>query len=144
MEQREHYVYMLRSSINPNRTYIGYTVDLKRRLRQHNREIKGGAKYTSVAGPYEMVCYVSGFKDYRSALQFEWRCHHPSGNPRRRKSRFDKFKGVERRCKILQYVLGLDKWTRSAEDCKRVPLVVNWLDSELKIRCCKPHTQKRI
>ena len=33
------YCYFLRSE---NRTYNGYTVDLKRRLRQHNGELKGG------------------------------------------------------------------------------------------------------
>ena len=30
-----------------NKTYLGITNNLKRRLRQHNCEIKGGAKYTS-------------------------------------------------------------------------------------------------
>jgi hypothetical protein len=33
------YCYFLRSQ---NRTYNGYTVDLERRLRQHNGELKGG------------------------------------------------------------------------------------------------------
>ena len=38
------YVYLLLSS--DNATYIGATVDLDRRLRQHNKEIKGGAHAT--------------------------------------------------------------------------------------------------
>ena len=39
------FVYMLESS--DGATYIGATVDLNRRLRQHNGEIKGGAKRTT-------------------------------------------------------------------------------------------------
>lgn len=139
---KRHYVYILQSITNPNRTYVGYTVNPSHRLRQHNKEIKGGAKYTSVGGPYEMICCVSGFADQRSALQFEWRCHHPSGKPRRKCSRFNKFKGVERRCKILQYVLGLDRWTYGADGCKSHPLVVHWLSPNLQIRCANPHTQE--
>jgi len=53
-----HYCYFLRSQ---NLTYNGYTVDLKRRLRQHNREIKGGAKYTSrkkVVSPWRYDCNI--------------------------------------------------------------------------------------
>ena len=40
-----YFVYIL-SEIGGNRTYIGYTVNLQRRLRQHNGEIVGGAKAT--------------------------------------------------------------------------------------------------
>ena len=32
------------------RTYIGVTTNLTRRLRQHNKEIRGGAKYTRMVG----------------------------------------------------------------------------------------------
>lgn len=35
--------------------YTGITTDLKRRTRQHNGELKGGAKYTSVRRPVVMV-----------------------------------------------------------------------------------------
>ena len=38
-------VYLLKNTDN-NRTYLGITNNLKRRIRQHNNEIKGGAKYT--------------------------------------------------------------------------------------------------
>ena len=40
------YVYLLVST-NGN-TYVGATVDLTRRLRQHNKEIKGGAHATGI------------------------------------------------------------------------------------------------
>ena len=59
-----------------NLTYIGATVDPQRRLRQHNKEISGGAKYTTSKvtdhQKWSMHCYVEGFPDERCALQFEW------------------------------------------------------------------------
>jgi putative endonuclease len=42
----EYNLYLLKHSVH-NKTYLGITNNLKRRLRQHNCEIKGGAKYTS-------------------------------------------------------------------------------------------------
>ena len=42
----DYYVYLLINNVH-NRTYLGITNNLKRRIRQHNCEIKGGAKYTS-------------------------------------------------------------------------------------------------
>ena len=63
--------------INGNRTYIGYTIDLKRRLRQHNGIIKGGAKYTSGRN-WEFIfhCEVT---DKISGLQIEWRFKRRKG-----------------------------------------------------------------
>ena len=39
-------LYLLENSFN-NKTYLGVTNNIDRRIRQHNCEIKGGAKYTS-------------------------------------------------------------------------------------------------
>ena len=36
-----YYVYLLQSLENKDRTYIGYTADLKRRLKEHNSKHKG-------------------------------------------------------------------------------------------------------
>jgi len=63
------YVYLLQSG---NKTYIGATVNLERRLRQHNRELKGGAKYTS-QGKWTRIGHVSGFPTWKEALKFEWK-----------------------------------------------------------------------
>ena len=64
-------VYLLLS--NTGLTYVGATVDLDHRLRQHNGEIKGGAKATSVCpGGWIRVAHVEGFADAAAALQFEW------------------------------------------------------------------------
>jgi structure-specific endonuclease subunit SLX1 len=69
------FVYLLLSS--DNSTYVGATVDLNRRLRQHNKEIKGGAVATGVkvekGEAWIRVAHVECFPDWQSALQFEWR-----------------------------------------------------------------------
>ena len=74
------YVYLLVSTNNA--TYIGATVDLDHRLRQHNKEIKGGAHATSMkvakGETWHRACHVSEFPDWSSALQFEWRWKHLS------------------------------------------------------------------
>tara|TARA_B100001057_G_scaffold498392_1_gene605226 strand:+ start:173 stop:577 length:405 start_codon:yes stop_codon:yes gene_type:complete len=68
------YVYLLEST--DNSTYIGATVDLDHRLRQHNKEIKGGAVATSKkvtqGQTWTRVCHVKNFPTWKAALQFEW------------------------------------------------------------------------
>ena len=107
----EHCCYILANKEN-NRTYNGYTNNLKRRLRQHNQEIKGGAKYTKLSGnkTWFIIAYVTGFPDMRNALQCEWRIKHPD-NKRRRGS---KYLGAEGRIKGLNEVLKLNKWTENS------------------------------
>ena len=73
---KSFFVYMLESSVS-RATYVGATVDVNHRLRQHNGELAGGAHATTMrvkAGEtWRRVCYVSGFPDWPAALQFEWR-----------------------------------------------------------------------
>ena len=58
-------------------TYVGVSPDPTRRLRQHNGEICGGAKYTTSKGAgWKHVCTVSGFRTKIEALQFEWAVKH--------------------------------------------------------------------
>ena len=72
---RPQFVYLLVSTSGA--TYVGATIDLDHRLRQHNKEIKGGAHATSAkvarGEVWRRHCYVSGFPTWKSALQFEWR-----------------------------------------------------------------------
>ena len=69
------YVYLLQSS--SKKTYIGATVDVQKRLRKHNKVVKGGARYTGKwvdrGDKWECICYVSGFPTWIDALQFEWK-----------------------------------------------------------------------
>ena len=68
------FVYLLECT--DKSTYVGATVDLEHRLRQHNKEISGGAHATSIkviqGNAWERVCHIIGFPDWKSALQFEW------------------------------------------------------------------------
>ncbi len=61
------YVYLLKSINFPDQIYIGFTQDLKARLRAHNA---GESKHTSKYTPWELQCYVA-FKDRRKAQEFE-------------------------------------------------------------------------
>ncbi|KAL6595603.1 hypothetical protein ACP70R_047943 [Stipagrostis hirtigluma subsp. patula] len=59
-------VYLIASSRIP-RTYVGVTTDFPRRcafiysLRQHNGELKGGAKCSCAGRPWNLACLVEGF-----------------------------------------------------------------------------------
>jgi len=69
------FVYLLESTRGT--TYVGATVNLNRRLRQHNCDIKGGAKITGRAVAkgfkWRRVCYATGFTTWKCALQFDWK-----------------------------------------------------------------------
>ena len=51
-------------------TYIGYTNNLTRRVRQHNGEIKGGAKSTH--GKKWQVVKILGPYSRKKAMSVEW------------------------------------------------------------------------
>jgi structure-specific endonuclease subunit SLX1 len=105
------YVYLLVST-NGN-TYVGATVDLERRLRQHNKEIKGGAHATgmkvSQGETWTRAAHVSGFPDWQAALQFEWRWKQLS-----RKLPL-KMQPLERRITALKQLLALERPTSKAK-----------------------------
>jgi structure-specific endonuclease subunit SLX1 len=105
------YVYLLIST-NGN-TYVGATVDLERRLRQHNKEIKGGAHATGVKVAqgeiWTRAAYVSGFPDWQATLQFEWRWKQIS-----RKYPI-KMNPLERRMMALKDLLRLERPTCKAK-----------------------------
>jgi structure-specific endonuclease subunit SLX1 len=106
------FVYLLCSTNGS--TYVGATVNLDRRLRQHNKEIKGGAFATSIkvnkGEEWKRACYVSGFPDWQAALQFEWRWKYIS-----RKIKGKEYKPLERRMIALKELLELDRPTSKAK-----------------------------
>lgn len=56
------------------KSYTGQTNKFERRIRQHNGEISGGARYTSrseTKGKWSPLFQVCGFQTIRSVLQFE-------------------------------------------------------------------------
>lgn len=74
--QQQFYVYLLESSCK-HATYVGATTDPDRRLRQHNKELAGGAVATGTrvarGEHWTRVCHIAGFPTWNAALQFEWR-----------------------------------------------------------------------
>lgn len=106
---KKWYCYILKTQNSEynNYTYNGSTNDPIRRLRQHNGEIKGGAKATKGKGPWEIYFLMTGFKSHNEALSCEWRIKHPTGARLRPK----KYCGQEGRIKGLNEILHLDKWT---------------------------------
>jgi len=106
-----YYVYLLLCSNNA--TYVGATVDLTRRLRQHNKEIEGGAIATTSkvnrGETWIRACHVEGFPDWKAALQFEWRWKQIS-----RQISDKKLKPLEKRMKALKTLLALERPTTKA------------------------------
>jgi structure-specific endonuclease subunit SLX1 len=105
------FVYLLVSSSGA--TYVGATVDLDRRLRQHNKEITGGAHATGAKVAqgeiWVRAAHVSGFPDWQATLQFEWRWKHIS------RKYPAKMYPLERRLKALKELLSLERPTSKAK-----------------------------
>lgn len=105
-----YYVYLLLS--DSGATYVGATVNLDKRLRQHNKEIKGGAHATGIkvekGESWVRAAHVAGFPDWPAALQFEWRWKQLS-----RKLPLSLLP-LERRMKALTQLLALEKPTTRA------------------------------
>ena len=117
------YVYLIQSS--KNATYVGATVDLERRLRQHNKEIKGGAHATGAkvlkGETWTRALHIEGFPDWRAALQFEWRLKQLS------RKLPQQMYPLERRITALKMLLELDRPTSKSipySEWENKPMVI--------------------
>jgi structure-specific endonuclease subunit SLX1 len=99
-------VYLLQE-VGGSRTYIGATLDVDRRLQQHNGLQSGGAKATR-GRQWSRICHIKGFPEEKAALQFEWSWKYTT------KKQVGSY--FERRVKALFVLLGCDQPTSKATD----------------------------
>ena len=100
-------------------TYAGVSPDPVKRLRKHNGEIAGGAKYTlsKENGGWQHVCLVHGFQSKIQALQFEWASKHvPPRNAG----------GLQNRIKKLYILFNKSHWTSKSPEASFIPLCIEW------------------
>ena len=96
-------VYILKSE---NYSYIGMTNDFFRRWKQHNRILKGGARYTSKREYWTPVCIIDGFKTKCEAMQCEWK--------------LKRVRGLRNRIlNLVNIIKNEEKWTKNS------PLIKN-------------------
>ena len=125
---KQYFVYLLESTNHT--TYIGATVDLDHRLRQHNGEIKGGAVATTrkvnKGETWKRVCHIEGFPTWSECLKFEWAWKFYS----RKLSK--KLFPLDRRKKALEKLLSLEKPTSKAIPYNEweTPIKVVWENEE--------------
>ncbi|MCD7454830.1 hypothetical protein HAX54_026201 [Datura stramonium] len=80
-------VYLILSTNPPIKTYVGVTTNFSRRLKQHNGELKGGAKASRSGRPWICACLIRGFKGRSEACAFESKWKEISRKlPRKRKT----------------------------------------------------------
>ena len=119
---------------NTLKTYVGATTDPDRRLRQHNKEISGGAKATGISVSkgltWQRACYITGIPEWRSALQIEWRWKQLG------RTQYKHIRNpIHRRLYSLKKLLLLDKPTEKAipyEAYPSGPPEIIWDSDELK------------
>ena len=98
-------MYLVYIIVSDNRSYIGMTNDFFRRWKQHNKIIKGGAKYTSKYENWTPICIVDGFKTKSEAMQCEWK--------------LKRARGINNRINYLVDIIkNKDKWTKNSPEIK--------------------------
>ena len=112
-------VYVLQSD---NCSYVGMTNDFLRRFRQHNKEIKGGAKCTSRRDDWYPICIIDGFPTMVEAMQCEWSLKHYLKK---------KFKGPKGRIQRLSALLERGIWTSKSPQLQDQDLTI-YIDDEYK------------
>jgi structure-specific endonuclease subunit SLX1 len=106
---------------NRGYTYVGVSNNAAKRLRAHNGEIKGGAKYTTSKGSgWKHICIISGFPTKIESMQFEWALKHvPPRNAG----------GIVNRIKKLFVLCNKEQWTSNSPLAETMPLTIEWINS---------------
>lgn len=106
-------------------TYIGFTVNPRRRIRQHNGELRSGAWRTKSKRPWEMILCIYGFPTNVTALQFEWAWQHPRESlaVREAAASLKSVSGIVGKIKLVYMMLTLPPW-------ERLKLTVNFFSTK--------------
>lgn len=98
-------VYIIKSATGCQ-TYVGMTNNFARRIRQHNGDLQGGARYTHRANDWYPICIIDGFETKVEALQAEWSVKRRS-----------KKRGVYGRFDRLNHIIqNQTKWTSKSPE----------------------------
>ena len=109
---------------NEKYTYVGVSNNVEKRLRAHNGEIKGGAKYTTSKGcGWKHICIIRGFPTKIESLQFEWALKNVPPK---------KAGGIKNRIKKLEILLNKERWTSKAPLSETMPLTIEWKDEQYR------------
>jgi predicted GIY-YIG superfamily endonuclease len=112
-------------------TYVGVTNNFPRRLRQHNGELKGGAKYTTNnSSAWRPFLLIKGFPGRQTALQHEYRLHGRVSLPRKQVNPFGKT-SRGRRLGQIQRALTLPQFTSKAIPTNELKLKLHWQKKSL-------------
>lgn len=97
-----YFCYLIANS--QDRTYNGYTVNLHKRIRQHNGLLVGGARATKRgANDWEYVFFFTSpqWTCISDAMKFEWSVKYPT----RKRPRPTMYNGAEGRIRSLHHVI---------------------------------------
>lgn len=103
-------------------SYIGFTTNPRRRVRQHNGELAHGARRTRARRPWHMVLFVGPFTSEVAGLRFEWSWTHPARSARLRRHGAGAARpaGVVGTLRTLDAMLHTPPWAL-------MPLTVSWV-----------------
>lgn len=122
--RKPSYVYVLTDEPNCKWSYVGWSVDVEHRRRQHNGDIARGAKSTrKFKGKARVAFHIGPFINKSRGLMFE-------AAMKAAKRPFEKGfprTACVRRTFDLEFVLASDRWTRRAPRSKFHPtLTICW------------------
>jgi predicted GIY-YIG superfamily endonuclease len=139
-----NHCYLLRSldPDHPLKTYIGFTTQPARRIRQHNGILKnGGARRTRRSGrPWTFCCIVGGFESKTAALQFEWAWQNVGKSKAFREAvgddalarKMGRRRGVRARLDELRLLLNVCKpW------CESDGFTVYFMEEQIHVQFCE-------